>query len=284
MYELKTLSQTVKCKKISNEEANQILNNINCLGQHMHTYFFYQIVKRNLKEMLAFIENCQKTLAISDTLECNRFLYNFIDSFYAYINFFESNYKETFQEIKKGFFDNRFEYAFIYKLRNYMIHEDLPIFKQEREVGIGYLNKKFIISKNKLLSSKRMTSNIKSRISIKFIDKDDIDIMPILKEFSKILIDIQKETLDKLFQTLTDSFCFLMKYIKKEEETYLYKDGEIINGLLNVTTKYYKSMAEDFVYDERLLQDSTINNIFMKFSYLYYGKENVIYKPKIKFL
>lgn len=92
MYELKTLSQTVKCKKISNEEANQILNNINCLGQHMHTYFFYQIVKRNLKEMLAFIENCQKTLAISDTLECNRFLYNFIDSFYAYINFFESNY------------------------------------------------------------------------------------------------------------------------------------------------------------------------------------------------
>ena len=129
MYELKSVSDTSQHCVLEEEKTRCILDSISYLGTHMHTYFFYQIVKRNLNQLLDFIDKAQNTLEAIDILECNRLLFNFADTFHGYINFFESNYKETFEPIKKDFFDNNFEYAFIYKLRNYIVHEDLPIFR-----------------------------------------------------------------------------------------------------------------------------------------------------------
>ena len=188
MYELKSVTDTSQNCGLEEEKAKSILESIASLGTHMHAYFFYQIVKRNLNQLLDFLDKAQNTLKTIDILECNRLLFNFADTFYSYINFFESNYKETFEPIKKDLFDNNFEYAFIYKLRNYIIHEDLPIFKLSREVGEDYIKSKFIISKEKLLLSTRIGSTIKTRISNYFPNSDNIDIAPILIVLKKLIL------------------------------------------------------------------------------------------------
>lgn len=282
MYELKNLIDTSKPHVLEDEKAERILEGIACLGTHMHTYFFYQIVKRNLDQLLNFIENAQNTLQKIDILECNRLLFNFADSFFAYINFFESNYKEIFEPIKKDLFDNNFEYAFIYKLRNYIIHEDLPIFKLSREVGENYIKSKFIISKKKFLSSTRIGTAIKMRISNHFPDSDNIDIAPILILLKSLISKIQIEMLTSLADRLLSAFKYLRSYILNNEEIYLFNDGKIVNGLLNVLNKYYKCMADNFVYSEGLLADKTMNKIYMDFSYVYFGKKGTIYKPQIE--
>lgn len=111
MYELNSLTDTNRDCVLSEAKAKIIIDSITCLGTHMHTYFFYQIVKRNLDQLLDFIDKAQNTLETIDVLECNRLLFNFADTFHGYINFFESNYKEIFGPIKKDLFDNNFEYA-----------------------------------------------------------------------------------------------------------------------------------------------------------------------------
>jgi hypothetical protein len=221
MYELKNLIDTSKPHVLEDEKAERILESIACLGTHMHTYFFYQIVKRNLDQLLNFIENAQNTLQKIDILECNRLLFNFADSFFAYINFFESNYKEAFEPIKKDLFDNNFEYAFIYKLRNYIIHEDLPIFKLSREVGENYIKSKFIISKKKFLSSTRIGTSIKMRIFNHFPDSDNIDIAPILILHKDLIFKIQIEMLTSLADRLLSAFKYLRSYILNNEEMHI---------------------------------------------------------------
>lgn len=280
MYELKSVSDTSQHCVLEEEKTRSILDSISYLGTHMHTYFFYQIVKRNLNQLLDFIDKAQNTLETIDILECNRLLFNFADTFHGYINFFESNYKETFEPIKKDFFDNNFEYAFIYKLRNYIVHEDLPIFKLSREVGEDYIKSKFIISKEKLLLSTRIGSAIKNRISNQFQDTDDIDILPVLLILKKLIVEIQIKVLASLFDRLLSAFKNLRGYVLDNEEIYLLKDGKIVNGLLNVLNKYYKCMADNFVYSEGLLVDKTINKIYMDFSYVYFGQKDVIYKSQ----
>ena len=280
MYELKSVTDTSQNCGLEEEKAKSILESIASLGTHMHAYLFYQIVKRNLNQLLEFIYEAQNTIQKIDILECNRLLFNFADTFYGYINFFESNYKETFESIKNDLFDNYFEYAFIYKLRNYIIHEDLPIFKLSREVGEGYIKSKFIISKEKLLLSTRIGSAIKNRISNKFQNTEDIDILPVLLVLQKLIVEIQIKVLAALFDRLLSAFKNLRGYVLDNEEIYLLKDGEIVNGLLNVLNKYYKCMADNFVYSEGLLADKTINKIYMDFSYVYFGQKDVIYKPQ----
>ena len=208
-----------------------------------------------------------------DILECNRLLFNVLDTFYSYINFFECNYNIQFKLIKKDLYDNYFEYAFLYKLRNYAIHQDLPIFKLSREVGENYIKSKFIISKEKLFCSTRISAEIKKRIENQFPNIDDIDIFPIVALLKQILVEVQIKMMNALSEDLLSSFKYLKESMLNNEETYLIKDGTIVNGLLNVLNKYYKAMADNFIYEENLLSNAIINKIYFDFSYIYYGEK-----------
>ena len=268
LYELKRLSDFDSTIKLSEDEAQAIIKSIDVLSKHMHTYFHYQITKRNLFQLLQYIDSCQNRFEYSDILECNRFLFNFVDTFYSYINYFESQYKDTFQSVKSFFYDYYFDYAFIYNLRNYMIHEDLPVYKERKEIFQDRIENKFIISKQVLLNSSRLQKNFKPRFKKTFININEIDIFQSVVHFSKILLEIQKKMLMVFSKELTEHFMFLKKYVQKEE-VYLIKDGEIQNGLLNVLSKYYQSMADNFVCVENLVDTTDVGELFAKISEIY---------------
>ena len=86
--------------------------------------------------------------------------------------------------------------------------------------------------------------------------------------------------LTKTWQNLRADFLLLMDNIPNGQEVYLLQDRNIKNGLLNVTTKYYKCVSDYFVYAENLLQEENVNKFFLDISFLYYKERNVFYAGK----
>lgn len=141
--------------EISEKEAKAIIDASKFLGRNMRSYYYYQIVKRNLNSLIQFIEREQGKQKI-DAIECNRLLFNFVDTFYSYINFFEKNYKDKFLEVKTELYDKYFEYRFVYNLRNYLIHEDLAVMKVSYAYYNDHVDTAFLVAVNDLICAEKI--------------------------------------------------------------------------------------------------------------------------------
>lgn len=102
----------------------------------------------------------------------------------------------------------------------------------------------------------------------------------VLSNFYIILLRLHIDMLTKIWQNLRTDFLLLMDNIPNRQEVYLLQDGKIKNGLLNVTTKYYKCVSDNFVYAENLLQEENVNKFYLDISFLYYKERNVLYLGK----
>lgn len=262
---------------ITDNEGEELAKSFRFLGINMNSYYLYQIAKRNLKELIVFITQQQNKLDTIDTVDCNRLLYNYADTFYNFINYFESNYKNEFCCIKKSLYDTYFEYRFVYALRNYIVHESLGILKVTKEVYSDSVLVKFIIDTNLLLSSSRVNKKVQNEL--KTLTKSEIDIGPILKNHLAIILKLHEEMLLSLKVQILEKFNYISKYIKNKNDTFLLSDGKILNNLLNVTSKFYKCVAENFIYEENYFNTNTdVWKFFTDLSFVYYGEVNVIYK------
>lgn len=275
MFSLISINRSSQ-SQISDDEGNILCNSFKYLGNNMNSYYFYQIVKRNLECIILFIERQQNKMDKPDMIECNRLLYNFVDTLYAFVNYFEKNYNSEFKNIKSEIYNTFFEYRLIYNLRNYMIHDNLAILKVTNEIDKSFINVKFIIQKNKILSS--TTANNKLKTVLNEATTDDIDIYPILKQQFHIIKTLQEKMLFALSNELLRNFKLITDRIINKEDTFLFNNEKLVNSLLNVTTKYYKCLAENFVYEEKYSKDTNVMKLFLKFSFIYYGEENVICK------
>ena len=261
---------------ISEEEAKAIIDASKFLGRNMRAYYYYQIVKRNLNSLIQFIEQEQGKQKV-DAIECNRLLYNFVDTFYSYINFFEKNYKNKFLEVKTELYDKYFEYRFVYNLRNYLIHEDLAVMKVSYAYYNDHVDTAFLVAVNDLICAEKI--KIKFKEELKSLKEKDISIYEILVNFGQILVELQVKMLIALSDEIEKSFTYIRSYIQDMHDVFLIKDTKTINGLLNVLTKYYSNLALNFVYTENLLvKNVRVKEIFMKLSYIYYQEKDVILK------
>lgn len=87
--------------EIPEKEYKTIMSNIKQLQTSMLSKDYYVIVRDNIKELLAFlpaIKMCDKYSI--DTI--NRYTYNVLGTFYAWIEYYESHYKKIFEPIKKS--------------------------------------------------------------------------------------------------------------------------------------------------------------------------------------
>lgn len=60
-------------------------------------------------------------------IKCNRYFLNWLNAFYAWIEYHERYFQPEFKTIKGYFFDQYFEYRLAYHLRKYITHCALPI-------------------------------------------------------------------------------------------------------------------------------------------------------------
>lgn len=265
-------------KNISDEFAENLIISMKNLGNNMRCHYLFQIVKRNLAELTLYMQSKQNEIKTIDAIECDRYLFNFVDTFYSYINFYEKNYNELFKDVKKYIYDTYFEYRFIYNLRNYVIHEDLAISRISKKIWQDHIDVNFEIN-NKALSDSRCCQKI-FRQELKNCSTQITNLHDILSNFYTILIRLHIDMLTKTWQNLRADFLLLMDNIPNDQEVYLLQDRNIKNGLLNVTTKYYKCVSDYFVYAENLLQEENVNKFFLDISFLYYKERNVFYAGK----
>lgn len=268
---------------IDDQTGEKILSCINYLGTNMRSFYYYQIVKRNLNQLVGFMDDKQNEWIDVDLIECNRLMFNYIDTLYAYINFFESNYKDQFSIIKRQIYDTYFEYRMAYNLRNYIIHEGLGIVSYIRQMYSNKTLYQFCIDAEVIASSSRVKRQFKEEIKQLYGD-NKIDLYPILQKQHEILKNIQEKMLDALSKNIISNFDFLATNTINNNETLIKKDGKILNSLLNVTSKFYKSLADNFVYDENYMDTpNCIRDLFVILSRSYYKKPNVIcISPKYK--
>ena len=224
------------------------------------------------------MQSKQNDIKNIDAIECNRYLFNFVGTFYSYINFYEKNYNELFKDVKKHIYDTYFEYRFIYNLRNYIIHEDLAILRISKKFWQDHVDVNFEIDNNALSDSSCCQQRFKQEL--KNCSARMTNLHDVLSNFYIILLRLHIDMLTKIWQNLRTDFLLLMDNIPNRQEVYLLQDGKIKNGLLNVTTKYYKCVSDNFVYAENLLQEENVNKFYLDISFLYYKERNVLYLGK----
>ena len=256
-------------KNISDEFAENLIISMKNLGNNMRCHYLFQIVKRNLAELTFYMQSKQNDIKNIDAIECNRYLFNFVGTFYSYINF---------KDVKKHIYDTYFEYRFIYNLRNYIIHEDLAILRISKKFWQDHVDVNFEIDNNALSDSSCCQQRFKQEL--KNCSARMTNLHDVLSNFYIILLRLHIDMLTKIWQNLRTDFLLLMDNIPNRQEVYLLQDGKIKNGLLNVTTKYYKCVSDNFVYAENLLQEENVNKFYLDISFLYYKERNVLYLGK----
>lgn len=120
------------------EKSREILSYVNL------NYYYYEMLMKNFDEVLSVIrifeqkrdEFTYDVEMLPYIKELNRTVINALGSFSCFINHYEyilkkkfdgSGIYDRFKCICKAYFDNYFEYRFCYKLRNYVVHCNIPV-------------------------------------------------------------------------------------------------------------------------------------------------------------
>lgn len=136
-------------KKITviNDISEDLYNLLNekekALTHFLFSNNYYKMLLTNINELLDYISKIenQENKNIFEMeeriLNVNRLTINLLGLFFSYINHYENDLKDftgknseqvkKFKHITSKYFDEHFEYRFLYKLRNYSIHCSIPI-------------------------------------------------------------------------------------------------------------------------------------------------------------
>ncbi len=136
---------------LSVKDYRKIEISLNLVSEFQYYKRLKEFVALNFKEITAFLDSSPKKIKevkfsvdyIKDSdvefvkIELNRLLMNYLSSIRTYLDHSETKLKkrygksssefDNFKKCTSEFYDNKFAYRFIYKLRNYAQHIELPI-------------------------------------------------------------------------------------------------------------------------------------------------------------
>ena len=188
-------------------------------------------------------------------IRANRYLLNWLNSFYTWIEYHENNFKFVFSNLKKKYYEQSFSYRLAYNLRKYVTHCALVITQFSYDVINGTQNIQIFPSdileteKGTLQASVRreLQERVANNISIDVVNLTR-DFMEVFKNFQKDIWSSQESVICKAlnyisqFVPLTSPYCYncviisddrskcfpigqiLEKYIKKVQEISSYID------------------------------------------------------------
>ncbi|RGS29174.1 hypothetical protein DWY01_10175 [Eubacterium sp. AF22-8LB] len=202
--------------EISEKDYKTIMSNIRRLQVSMLSKDYYVIVRDNIKELLAFLPTIEMMNKYSiDTI--NRYTYNVLGTFYAWIEYYESHYKKIFEPFKKKYYDENFEYRMMYNLRIYMTHCEMAITQIEFWPGKSEI---YIYIEPEILlqNSSRLQKNIIKDLQQMYDDNKKIDLYDLMVRFEKIFTSMHKELLKALEPELKKVLNDLNPYLQFTSE------------------------------------------------------------------
>ena len=229
---------------VSQDEVNSIAADIKCLREWMNEIDYCSMVRGNILDFLQDTERNGPGLT-DNFVRLNRFMMNWLCTFYAWIEYHERHHKEIFSTLKKKYYDTYFEYRFAYTLRKLTTHQALCINKIEFD-------------------------------SLKELTTFQIEIENILLYRNDLKRDIRNE-LEKMMETTTyiDAVDFTCRFIfvfeqmqgelwKSLQRSYTAKVGSILkltqDNLMLIVESYICDQEDEFI----MPVGSTVNRFFKK--------------------
>ena len=112
--------EKVEFKTITETEYLDIKQMMSDVQLMMSEIDYYLMLKDNAKELAEEINKGKRDENKFNDL--NRKLMNLLNSFYAWVEFYQHNYKDVFNALKSNYYDTYFEYRLAYSLRKYTTH------------------------------------------------------------------------------------------------------------------------------------------------------------------
>ncbi len=213
-------------EKLEKKEYEKIDKAYCNLRRFTSMYRYYKMVEENREELYKVIKKAKleqfslnKYTSYENNIiyKINRLTINFVGIVYSYINNIEyaikqefgeeSKHYEKLKEIINRYFEYNFEYRFIYKLRNYCIHHDLPINYINYTIG-NKLNDLGIRSEILMRHPKEW-----KHLEVDFMNKENISIYDIVNNFQQILFNLNKEISLINKNEVVESMLLLARYI-----------------------------------------------------------------------
>lgn len=139
-------------RTISKEEWDDLIQMGVPISRHVRHRRIYQMVERNGNDFLQHLKKSTNVTSLDEEdeilFEANRLLMNFLAMCFSYVEHIkhrifeqyggkESKTYKDFDNFRRLTFDTFFSYRFFYKLRNYAVHNDIPITFAQNNIESG---------------------------------------------------------------------------------------------------------------------------------------------------
>ncbi|WFR58251.1 hypothetical protein QA584_04065 [Anaerocolumna sp. AGMB13025] len=235
-------------KEITEEELKAAQESIRALQKIMICKDYYYIVVDNIDDWQKSLQSCD-FLDNKSFTALNRYMYNILGAYYAWVEFYETNYKDIFGVVKKNYYDNYFTYRMIYNLRIYMTHCEMGITQSEinydkQEVHI-YVSPKNLIEKGKSRLQNKVVKELEEMIS----ENKLLDVEMLINDFKDIFTDMNKDLTKALNPKVKENLNFLYDCISKEGKlvqcSFIFDEdkNEVILDIPTYINLFLKKMA-----------------------------------------
>ena len=278
---------------ISDDFAKQILQSEKKLSKFLRIFAYKYIIQKNLEDLISFLRPYQENYngLEFDSAECNRLLYNVLNTVYAFEQSFNKSYGNEIKQIKQYLHQHYFEYSILSALRDYMEHSDLGVSNVMLTLGKYGARAKAYINLKKIaddISRKDKFDGFKQKVEKLIADKEDVEIelLPLFEHFKDIFYIMQSKVWKMLSSTIIESFKCLGLMIKsskmKTRDVFLYNDGRYISAPSNVYHTFYVMISKCFILPEHVMEksDDEIREFYKTLSFDYYGEKDKYYPQK----
>lgn len=258
-YELRNGEISLKeDRTVSNDEFVKIGESSQLLLYFNMNINYYDMMEKNFEEVLNIInkfeENRESFVYEKETVpyikELNRLLINALGSFFCFLNHYEYILKTKFEKdtlfksykkICSNYFDSYFEYRFLYKLRNYVVHCNIPVSliqsTQKKPKRSFYINVAELLAEFDWGEKvKKDLKNLNSNIEVKSF----------IITVKNMLYSLNKELLSLDINGIVTSLNYLKTFVKINDNKEAQMPVIIINDIDEPEKIEIKSFGDNF--------------------------------------
>lgn len=197
---------------ITDEQYTLIKDNISFLQETMFEVDYCLMLRENI---VAAIDDFKINGAgiPNNFIRLNRYLMNWVNSFYAWILYHEKHYNTLFVSLKSKYYDSYFQYRFAYEMRNHTTHQSICISR----ITFDTLHEttKYIISIDEILFyKKKLNSKFAKELEERCLIDKEIDLEDFTRSFFSVFETFQSEIWDNIIPDADKKFDELWSYIE----------------------------------------------------------------------
>lgn len=288
------LRTNIKQKMISDEFAKQLLMSQKFLAKYSRIFTYKYIIDKNLDDLISYLKSFQDNYngKEMDFAECNRLIYNTLNTFYAYQQFFNKEFGKEIKSVKQYFYGQYFEYSIICALRDYMEHSDLGVSNIIVTHGKYGSKAKAYIDIKKIADDIRNSNKFggfKQNVEqmIKLNKETQVEVLSLFENFKSIFYKIQVSVWEMLSRQILENFkCIgnIFNIIEgKKREIILYNDNRYIYPISIIYHNFYIIFSSRFIISENVMEneDEKIKEFYKALSFEYYGEIDKYYPKEL---